>query len=46
MAAALLDERHTGQTFTSAGPRSLTMTEVAAELTPRPAAPSGSSSST
>jgi uncharacterized protein YbjT (DUF2867 family) len=33
MAAALLDERHTGQTFTLSGPRTLTMTEVAAELT-------------
>jgi len=33
MTAALLDERHTGQTYTLSGPRTLTMTEVAAELT-------------
>jgi uncharacterized protein YbjT (DUF2867 family) len=33
MTAALLDERHTGQTYSLSGPRTLTMTEVAAELT-------------
>ena len=32
MAAALLDERHTGETYALSGPRTLTMTEVAAEL--------------
>jgi uncharacterized protein YbjT (DUF2867 family) len=29
---ALLDERHTGQTYAISGPRTLTMTEAAAEL--------------
>ncbi len=33
MTAALLDERHTGATYSLSGPRTLTMTEVAAELT-------------
>ena len=33
MAAVLLDERHTGQTYSLSGPRTLTMTEVADELT-------------
>jgi uncharacterized protein YbjT (DUF2867 family) len=33
MAAALLDERHTGQTYSLSGPRTLTMAEVAGELT-------------
>jgi uncharacterized protein YbjT (DUF2867 family) len=33
MAAALLDERHTGQTYSLSGPRTLTMAEVADELT-------------
>ena len=33
MAATLLDERHTGQTYTLSGPRTLNMTEIAAELT-------------
>ena len=32
MAAALLDERHTGETYSLSGPRTLTMAEVAAEL--------------
>jgi uncharacterized protein YbjT (DUF2867 family) len=32
MAAVLLDERHTGQTYSLSGPRTLTMTEVADEL--------------
>lgn len=32
MAAALLDERHTGETYSLSGPRALTMGEVAAEL--------------
>lgn len=32
MTAALLDERHTGETYTLSGPRTLTMTEVTAEL--------------
>lgn len=32
MTAALLDERHTGQIYSLSGPRTLTMTEVAAEL--------------
>jgi uncharacterized protein YbjT (DUF2867 family) len=32
MTAALLDERHTGQTYSLSGPRTLTMDEVAAEL--------------
>ncbi|MFI5710136.1 NAD(P)H-binding protein [Kribbella sp. NPDC051620] len=32
MAAALLDERHTGQTYSLSGPRILTLAEVAAEL--------------
>ncbi|QYN40028.1 NAD(P)H-binding protein [Pseudonocardia sp. DSM 110487] len=33
MAAVLLDERHTGQTYSLSGPRTLTMAEVADELT-------------
>jgi uncharacterized protein YbjT (DUF2867 family) len=33
MAAILLDERHTGQTYSLSGPRTLTMAEVADELT-------------
>lgn len=33
MAAALLDERHAGQTYSLSGPRTLTMADVAAELT-------------
>jgi uncharacterized protein YbjT (DUF2867 family) len=33
MAAVLLDERHTGQAYSISGPRTLTMTEVADELT-------------
>jgi len=33
MAAVLLDERHTGQIYSLSGPRTLTMTEVADELT-------------
>jgi uncharacterized protein YbjT (DUF2867 family) len=33
MAAVLLDEGHTGQTYSLSGPRTLTMTEVADELT-------------
>jgi uncharacterized protein YbjT (DUF2867 family) len=33
MAAVLLDERHTGRTYSLSGPRTLTMTEVADELT-------------
>jgi uncharacterized protein YbjT (DUF2867 family) len=32
MAAALLDERHTGQTYSLSGPRILTVAEIAAEL--------------
>jgi uncharacterized protein YbjT (DUF2867 family) len=32
MAAALLDERHTGETYSLSGPRTLTLAEVAAEL--------------
>jgi len=32
MAAVLLDERHTGETYSLSGPRTLTMAEVAAEL--------------
>ena len=32
MTAALLDERHIGETYSLSGPRPLTMTEVAAEL--------------
>jgi uncharacterized protein YbjT (DUF2867 family) len=32
MTAALLDERHTGETYSLSGPRTLTMAEVAAEL--------------
>ncbi|GAA3570744.1 NAD(P)H-binding protein [Kribbella ginsengisoli] len=32
MAAALLDERHTGETYSLSGPRTLTLTEVAAVL--------------
>ena len=32
MTAALLDERHTGATYSLSGPRTLTMAEVAAEL--------------
>jgi uncharacterized protein YbjT (DUF2867 family) len=32
MTEALLDERHTGQTYAISGPRTLTMTEAAAEL--------------
>ncbi|GAA1565144.1 NAD(P)H-binding protein [Kribbella sancticallisti] len=32
MTAALLDERHTGETYSLSGPRTLTLTEVAAEL--------------
>lgn len=32
MTAALLDQRHTGETYALSGPRTLTMTEVAAEL--------------
>jgi uncharacterized protein YbjT (DUF2867 family) len=32
MAAALLDESHTGKTYSLSGPRTLTMTEVADEL--------------
>jgi uncharacterized protein YbjT (DUF2867 family) len=32
MTAALLDERHTGETYSLSGPRTLTMPEVAAEL--------------
>ncbi|WP_328331220.1 NAD(P)H-binding protein [Kribbella sp. NBC_00382] len=32
MAAALLDERHTGESYSLSGPRTLTMAEVAAEL--------------
>jgi uncharacterized protein YbjT (DUF2867 family) len=32
MAAALLDERHTGETYSLSGPRTLTMADVAAEL--------------
>lgn len=32
MTAALLDERHTGETYSLSGPRVLTMAEVAAEL--------------
>ncbi len=32
MAAVLLDERHTGETYSLSGPRPLTMAEVAAEL--------------
>jgi uncharacterized protein YbjT (DUF2867 family) len=32
MTAALLDERHTGETYSLSGPRPLTMAEVAAEL--------------
>jgi uncharacterized protein YbjT (DUF2867 family) len=33
MSAVLLDERHTGQTYSLSGPRTLTMAEVADELT-------------
>jgi len=33
MTAALLDERHTGETYSLSGPRTLTMAEVTAELT-------------
>ncbi|WBQ05615.1 NAD(P)H-binding protein [Kribbella sp. CA-293567] len=32
MTAVLLDEQHTGETYSLSGPRTLTMTEVAAEL--------------
>ncbi|WP_020390907.1 NAD(P)H-binding protein [Kribbella catacumbae] len=32
MTAALLDERHTGETYSLSGPRTLTMAEVGAEL--------------
>jgi uncharacterized protein YbjT (DUF2867 family) len=32
MTAALLDERHTGETYSLSGPRTLTLAEVAAEL--------------
>jgi uncharacterized protein YbjT (DUF2867 family) len=32
MTAALLDESHTGETYSLSGPRPLTLTEVAAEL--------------
>ncbi|MDX6260966.1 MAG: hypothetical protein QOH84_2654 [Kribbellaceae bacterium] len=32
MTAALLDERHTGETYSLSGPRTLTMAEVATEL--------------
>jgi uncharacterized protein YbjT (DUF2867 family) len=32
MTEALLDERHTGQTYAISGPRTLTMTEAAAEI--------------
>ena len=32
MTAVLLDERHTGATYSLSGPRTLTMAEVAAEL--------------
>jgi uncharacterized protein YbjT (DUF2867 family) len=32
MTAALLDERHTGETYSLSGPRTLTLPEVAAEL--------------
>jgi uncharacterized protein YbjT (DUF2867 family) len=33
MTAALLDQRHTGETYALSGPRTLTMADVAAELT-------------
>lgn len=41
MTAALLDERHTGETYSLSGPRTLTMAEVAAELTAATGSPIG-----
>jgi uncharacterized protein YbjT (DUF2867 family) len=41
MTAALLDERHTGQTYSLSGPRTLTTTEVAAELSAATGRPVG-----
>jgi uncharacterized protein YbjT (DUF2867 family) len=41
MTAALLDERHTGESYSLSGPRTLTMTEVAAELTAATGRPVG-----
>ncbi|WP_246485792.1 NAD(P)H-binding protein [Kribbella qitaiheensis] len=41
MATALLDERHTGETYSLSGPRPLTLTEVAAELSTATGRPIG-----